>query len=99
MKEFKKFVKIYLKSFCFIYVFCSFVLLYVANFLMFKWGIMGIGRCVLVLLIIFSQSLMFVGLIKIENVFRQLEFEKRIKKIKEIIENEKNMEFNEQNKF
>ena len=39
MKEFKRFVIIYLKSFSFVYVFCSVVLLVWANVLMSGYGI------------------------------------------------------------
>lgn len=42
---------------------------------------------------------MFVGLLKIDNTINELKFEENIKKIKEKLENEENMEFNEQNKF
>ena len=99
MKKFKEFVKIYLKSFSFVYIFCSLVLIFIANVLMARWGILATGRCVLVLLISFAQSFMFVGLLKLDDVFRRIELDLTIEKIKEEIEIEKNMEFNEQNKF
>ena len=53
----------------------------------------------IVLLVLFAQSFMFVGLLKIDNTINELKFEENIKKIKEKLENEENMEFNEQNKF
>ena len=53
----------------------------------------------IVLLFLFAQSFMFVGLLKIDNTINELKFEENIKKIKEKLENEENMEFNEQNKF
>ena len=99
MKEFKRFVIIYLKSFSFIYVFCSLVLILIANDLMSRWGILSTGRCVISLLLLFAQAFMFIGLLKIDNAIIQLRFEENIKKIKEKLENEENMEFNEQNKF
>lgn len=99
MKEFKRFIKVYLKSFSFVYVFCSFVLILIANDLMSRCGILSTGRCVISLLLWFAQSFMFIGLLKIDNAISQLRFEENIKKIKEKLENEENMEFNEQNKF
>lgn len=99
MKEFKIFIKIYLKSFSFVYVFCSLVLILIANDLMSRLGILSTGRCVISLLLWFAQSFMFIGLLKIDNAISQLRFEENIKKIKEKLENEENMEFNEQNKF
>jgi hypothetical protein len=99
MKEFKRFIKVYLKSFSFVYVFCSLVLILIANDLMSRWGIVSTCRCVIVLLVLFAQSFMFIGLLKIDNAISQLRFEENIKKIKEKLENEENMEFNEQNKF
>lgn len=99
MKEFKIFIKIYLKSFSFVYVFCSLVLILIANDLMSRLGILSTGRCVISLLLCFAQSFMFIGLLKIDNAISQLRFEENIKKIKEKLENEENMEFNEQNKF
>ena len=99
MKEFKRFVIIYLKSFSFVYVFCSLVLILIANDLMSRLGIVSTCRCVIVLLVLFAQSFMFVGLLKIDNTINELKFEENIKKIKEKLENEENMEFNEQNKF
>lgn len=99
MKEFKIFIKVYLKSFSFVYIFCSFVLLLFANYLMSVWGILSTCRCVIVLLVLFAQSFMFIGLLKIDNAINELKFEENIKKIKEKLENEENMEFNEQNKF
>ena len=99
MKEFKGFIKVYLKSFSFVYVFCSLVLILIANDLMSRWGIISTGRCVITLLILFAQSFMFIGFLKFDNAISQLKFEENIKKIKEKLENEENMEFNEQNKF
>lgn len=99
MKEFKRFIKVYLKSFSFVYVFCSLVLILIANDLMSRWGILSTGRYVISLLLWFAQSFMFIGLLKIDNAISQLRFEENIKKIKEKLENEENMEFNEQNKF
>lgn len=99
MKEFKRFVKLYFKSFSFVHIFCSFVLLFFANYLMSGWRIVSTCRCVIVLLVLFAQSFMFVGLLKIDNTINELKFEENIKKIKEKLENEENMEFNEQNKF
>lgn len=99
MKEFKIFIKIYLKSFSFVYVFCSLVLILIANDLMSRLGILSTGRCFISLLLWFAQSFMFIGLLKIDNAISQLRFEENIKKIKEKLENEENMEFNEQNKF
>ena len=99
MKEFKRFVIIYLKSFSFVYVFCSVVLLVLANVLMSGYGIGAICRCVISLLLLFAQSFMFVGLLKINNAIIQLTFEEHIIKIKEKLENEENMEFDKQNKF
>ena len=99
MKEFKRFIKVYLKSFSFVYIFCSLVLILIANDLMSRWGILSTGRCVISLLLLFAQSFMFVGLLKIDNAISELKFEENIKKIKEKLENEENMEFNEQNKF
>ena len=99
MKEFKKFVKLYFKSFSFVYIFCSLVLMLIANDLMSRWGIISTGRCVISLLLSFAQSFMFVGLLKIDNAISELKFEENIKKIKEKLGNEENMEFNEQNKF
>ncbi len=99
MKKFKRFIKLYFKSFSFVYIFCSLVLILIANDLMSRWGIILTGRCVISLLILFAQSFMFIGLLKIDNAISQLRFEENIKKIKEKLENEKNMEFNEQNKF
>ena len=51
MKEFKRFIKVYLKSFSFVYVFCSLVLILIANDLMSRWGILSTGRCVISLLL------------------------------------------------
>lgn len=99
MKEFKRFIKFYFKSFSFVYIFCSFVLLFFANYLMSGWGIVSTCRCVIVLLVLFAQSFIFIGLLKIDNAINELKFEENIKKIKEKLENEENMEFNEQNKF
>lgn len=99
MKEFKRFIKVYLKSFSFVYIFCSLVLILIANDLMSGWGIVSTGRCVISLLLLFAQSFMFIGLLKIDNTINELKFEENIKKIKEKLENEENMEFNEQNKF
>ena len=99
MKEFKKFIKLYFKSFSFVYIFCSICLLFLVNILMDNWGILSTGRCVISLLLWFAQSFMFIGLLKIDNAISQLRFEENIKKIKEKLENEENMEFNEQNKF
>ena len=99
MKEFKRFVIIYLNSFSFVYVFCSVVLLVWANVLMSGYGIGAIGCCVIILLIVFAHSFIFIALVKTDNVFRQIELELKIEKIKEKLENEENMEFNEQNKF
>lgn len=99
MKKFKRFIKVYLKSFSFVYVFFSVVLFVLANVLMSGYGIGAIGCCVIVLLVLFAQSFIFIALVKIDNVFRQIELELKIEKIKEKLENEENMEFNEQNKF
>ncbi len=99
MKEFKRFIKLYFKSFSFVYIFGSFVLLLFANYLMSGWGIVSTCRFVIVLLVLFAQSFMFIGLLKIDNAINELKFEENIKKIKEKLENEENMEFNEQNKF
>ena len=99
MKKFKRFIKVYLKSFSFVYIFCSLVLILIANDLMSRLGILSTGRCVISLLLWFAQSFMFIGLLKIDNAISQLRFEENIKKIKEKLENEENMEFNEQNKF
>lgn len=99
MKKFKRFIKVYLKSFSFVYVFCSVVLFFLANVLMSGYGIGAIGCCVIILLIVFAHSFIFIALVKTDNVFRQIELELKIEKIKEKLENEENMEFNEQNKF
>ena len=80
MKEFKIFIKIYLKSFSFVYVFCSLVLILIANDLMSRLGILSTGRCVISLLLWFAQSFMFIGLLKIDNAISQLRFEENIKK-------------------
>lgn len=95
MKEFKRFVIIYLKSFSFIYVFCSVVFLILANVLMSGCGVGSICRCVIVLLILFAQSFMFVGLLKVDNAISQLKIEENIRKIKEKLENEENIKFDE----
>lgn len=55
MKEFKRFVKLYFKSFSFVHIFCSFVLLFFANYLMSGWRIVSTCRCVIVLLVLFAQ--------------------------------------------
>lgn len=81
MKEFKRFVIIYLKSFSFVYVFCSLVLILIANCLMSRLGIVSTCRCVISLLLWFAQLFMFIGLLKIDNAIRQLRFEENIKKI------------------
>ena len=99
MKKFKRFIKVYLKSFSFVYVFCSVFLLVLANVLMSGYGIGAIGCCVITLLIVFAHSFIFIAFVKTDNVFRQIELDLKIEKIKEKLENEKNMEFNEQNKF
>lgn len=92
MKEFKRFIKVYLKSFSFVYVFFSVVLFVLANVLMSGYGIGAIGCCVIVLLVLFAQSFIFIALLKIDNVFRQIELELKIEKIKEKLENEENKE-------
>ena len=61
MKEFKRFIKVYLKSFSFVYIFCSLVLILIANDLMSGWGIVSTGRCVISLLLLFAQSFMFIS--------------------------------------
>ena len=110
MKEFKKFVKLYFKSFSFVYIFCSICLLFLVNILMDNWGILSTGRCVIVLLISFAQMFVVIAILKVDEVNRRIEFDNRMLRLQKVIENdckkkagvlknEKNMEFNDQNKF